>query len=204
MKIANHFGLITMMINEGIIIPEKTSIRSTSISVPIGIYTQKIFAKKSTMQSIAMAIASNLQREVTTVAGIGFDGIPIAYEVSGYSQKRFTPVQTHDTGNLAGFKEKLPLNKEVVALITGEIGTGDDCRDAIRVLERAGAQVAGIFSVFDYGIRSRYSLQKEIRSLATMAELEGHMGESQDMKISTWLNQNKGLLRKEESAALLV
>ena len=83
--------------------------------------------------------------------------------------------------------------------------TGDECLDAARQIERAGGKVVGIFSLFDYGIRSRYSLRSEIRSLVNMAELaEEHFGETDSTKIKAWLNQNKGLLRQEEKAGLLV
>lgn len=205
MKVPNHDGLISLLIREGVIIPENSNIPNTSTSVPVGVFTQNIFFKKATQQSIAMAISSELPREVTCICGIGFDGIPLGFAVADYSHKRVVPVQSSNNARLAGFRENTPLKEETVALVTGVIGANDYCKDAIRIIERAGAKVIGVFSVFDYEMRFRYPIQEKIHSLTSISDFtdEKYLGRDYAQRIQNWLAQNKSMLRKQEAELLI-
>lgn len=202
MKAPNHTGIVNLLLEQKIISLEPSPVKGTSIKAPVGVFLQNMFNERKTLQAIAMAILAEIPREVVSIAGIGFDGIPLALNVAGYSHRRFIPVQSDYNANIEGFQEKNPLKGEKVMLITGVITTGEDCGDAVRLINKAGGECLGISCLFDFGLRPRYPL-KEIYPLVTMEQLsEGYLGAySRDIK--AWLIHNKSMLRKQEAELLV-
>lgn len=189
--------------NEVIIIGEKFPVRSTSSETPLGVFMQKALTEEI-MKEIVEAMVKKIPEEVTCLAGFGFDGIPIAWELSKLLKKRYAALQ-HDgpSCRIAGFKEKEPLKGENVALITGVVATGSHCSESLRLVTEAGGKCENICTVFDYELYLKPKQMKDfsIHSLVTFKSVAETIEFGENSDLLYWINQNKNLFRTKMRVA---
>jgi orotate phosphoribosyltransferase len=180
-----------------IVIGDRYPVRSTSSVTPIGVFLQNILKPKN-MEIIVNAMIEKMPDDVTCIAGFGFDGIPIAWELSKKLGKRCVALQ-HDSPlcKIAGFEERTPLAGENVALITGLVATGSHCSESLRLITEAGGECHNILTVFDYELYLKPKQLKEfkIHALATFKSVAEKIEFGNNSDLLYWINQNSNLFR---------
>lgn len=170
-------------------------VKKKETRVPVKLEFQELFKKPSSVEKAAEMMvelinSNNDSRKM--VAGFGFDGIPLAYEIAKKLDTGFIPLQKSWNGLIEGYdpKNRFPLQNESVILITGILATGQNTNEAEELLKSAKAEVHRIYAIFDYGFNlSSKNLQHtelHIRSLTTMQmmiEKSGNEG------AKTWLQK---------------
>lgn len=122
-------------------------------------------------------------RKTVFIAGSGF-GQVIAYEVSKLMGLKFLPI----TGPMLYLKDK----SEPIVYVSDIIGTGKTTASAVSLINNAGGNCTGIFSVFDYGfnLSTKELIDIPIYSLLNLKEIDNMS------TLKTWMTQNLHLFGK--------
>lgn len=211
-KIGN--SLETQFLKEKIIVPgDWTNVKGMSTKIPIGIYLQDLIENHYLfMETVRNMIHENNHddgcfKEATRFAGFGNDGIPLAMKIAEMVEKKYVALRTDPvTLRIAGYREEKHLQNEKVVIVAGILATGNNCAQAIQLVESAGAKVVGIAVVFDYGFWFKSHLRNflkkdnckdvQLSSVTTMKDIAEKI-EFDNNPLIEWIVRNPHALWKK-------
>jgi orotate phosphoribosyltransferase len=107
----------------------------------IGVYPYRIELVSLIMTDIIMEEVTNREQEVTSIVGIGLNGIPFATNIANNMEKELIIYRPH-TENKAGlFSSNFAGQDEKKVVIIDDVtGSGETLTNAIKAVEEAGGE----------------------------------------------------------------